>query len=656
MYEENSLVGKVLNDRYEILELVGSGGMATVYKAECKLLNRYVAVKVIKDSLRYDLDLKDKFNKEAQAAAKLSHNNIVSIFDVGEVEGLNYIVMEYIDGITLTEYINQNKPINWMIARNIAIQIGLALEHAHSNGIIHRDIKPHNILITKENVIKVADFGIASAVTSDTLDAGQNSGVLGSVRYISPEQARGGFVTETSDLYSLGVIMYEMVTGELPFDGDNPVSIAMRKLEEDPVNCKVINLDIPHDMAELIMRTLSRDSASRYQNAQELLIALKKLGRASGSAARDKEEERLPVKKKRVKKEKIKQDDEENVKTNKILLTTVIAMIIVMLLAGAGTFFYLNGTGVKEVKTPYLIGITLEEALELAEEAGFTVSEKYEFDDEVEEGVIISQTPGANITVKNREKDKVVKVIVSKGKEEGESFELISVEGLDYEDAKEKLEELGLKVKKAEEEDNDEEEGTVLKQEPPAKEKVNKDSTVTLTVCVHGEERTLIPNVIGMTKEDAKIILENAGFKLGNVKKEASDKPEGEIIDQNPTAKSESPKKTNVNIVVSAGKRDNEDITDEPQTGGETQNPESQTQQNPTTEPVPQEKTITIHFPESGNDVIQVKVLANGKEIYNEQHNKSEKKVDIRVSAKKDALVQVYFDDVKVVEKTVEFN
>ena len=371
MYEENSLVGKVLNDRYEILEIVGSGGMATVYKAECKLLNRYVAVKVLKDSLRYDLDLKEKFNKEAQAAAKLSHNNIVSIFDVGEIDGLNYIVMEYIDGITLKEYISKNKPIHWKIARNIAIQIGLALEHAHANGIIHRDIKPHNILITKDNVIKVADFGIASAVSSETVVAGKSDGAMGSVHYISPEQARGGYVTETTDIYSLGVIMYEMVTGQLPFDGDNAVSIAMKKLEHEPINCKVINLDIPQDMAEIIMRAIAREPAARFQSVQEMLVALKRLGTQpaqGGAVIHDREERQEMIKKKKEKSEKTA--------NNRMIRNIIISMIAVIALFAVGTYAFLNWNA-PEVQVPELLDKTLEEAIALADEHGLKIDEKH---------------------------------------------------------------------------------------------------------------------------------------------------------------------------------------------------------------------------------------------------------------------------------------
>ncbi len=651
MYEENSLIGKVLNDRYEILEVVGTGGMATVYKAECKLLNRYVAVKVLKDSFRYDLELKDRFNKEAQAAAKLSHNNIVSIFDVGEIDGLSYIVMELIEGVTLKEYITQNKPIDWKIARNIGMQIGLALEHAHANGIIHRDIKPHNILITKDNTIKVADFGIASAVSSETMVAGKTDAAMGSVHYISPEQARGGYVTETTDIYALGVIMYEMVTGELPFDGQNPVSIAVMKNEQEPVNCKVINLDIPHSVAEVIMRAIAKDTAMRYQTAQEFLIALKRLGTpgaslaGSGISGRTATEDKKPEQTvKEIEKEPITREDRASrrKKTDKTLLTVVLSMLAVIIIGVGTVFYFMSCSGnAKEIKVPNLVGSSLADAQIKA--GNFRLEFEYDFNDEVEKDHVIKQSPGAETYIKDKPENKVIVVTISKGKKE-KTLELEDVVGKSYDEAKKILVDLGLEVEKIEKEDEEAEgkNGDVIKQSPKAGEEVNEGSTVTLYV-LKKEERAMIPNVLGMSKEDAEVKLVEEGFKLGSVSKEESDKPVGEVLKQTPKAESESPAGTYVDIVVSSGK-----ATEQTPSGEE--NPPA------VTEPEPEVKTLTISFPESANDVIQVKVVANGKEIYNKQHNKSEQKVDIPVKAKRDVTIQVYLDNEKVVEKVVEFN
>ncbi len=668
MYEENSLVGKVLNDRYEILEVVGSGGMATVYKAECKLLNRYVAVKVLKDSLRYDLDLKEKFNKEAQAAAKLSHNNIVSIFDVGEIDGLNYIVMEYIDGITLKEYISQNKPIHWKVARNIAIQIGMALEHAHANGIIHRDIKPHNILITKDNVIKVADFGIASAVSSETVVAGGSNAAMGSVHYISPEQARGGYVTETTDIYSLGVIMYEMVTGQLPFDGDNAISIAMMKLEKDPVNCKVINLDIPQGMAAIIMRAISRDPAARYQTVQEMLIALRKLGTSQGSKGQTvirTEEERQEIIKKR-------KEKSEKTANNRMIINVIIGTLAAIILIGVGFFVYLNGWNVKEVKVPDLYNKTLEEALVLAEEEGLKIDEahiKYELSEDVEEGKIMEQKPGANTFVKKRKK---ISLVISQGATEG-NIVMTSVIGEQIDDAEKLLKNMGLKVKTIDREDENAEIGEVMAQSPVKGVKMSEGSVVTLYVCTsHPAKPKQVPGVIGMSKSAAEAAIKNAGFKVGNVKKETSDKEIDTVINQDPSAGSESPAGTYIDIVISSGKPETVDNNAADNSENNTNNTNNTTNQtdhnnnntnntndnNTTTPgtPVAQTKNITIPLPQDGEDTIQVKVVANGKEIYNKSHQKTDGNVTIPIKSEKDVDLQVYFGDEMVEETVIKFN
>ena len=469
---------------------------------------------------------------------------------------------------------------------------------------------------------------------------------MGSVHYISPEQARGGYITETTDIYSLGVIMYEMLTGQLPFDGDNAVSIAMMKLEQDPVNCKVVNLDVPADMAEIVMRALARDPAQRFSTVQEMIVSLRKLGtqnQAPGTVIRTTEERQEIIKKKKEKSEKAN--------NNKMIINIIISMLVVIGLVGAGTALYLNGWNVKEVQVPDLLDKTLEEAIAIAEEQDLRIDEKkikYEISEEFEEGKIMEQKPGANTFVK---KNKKITLVISKGKTEGD-IELISVLGMQYDEAVKKLEGMGLKTEKIEREDAQAELGEVVAQSPKEGEKVSENAVITLYVCTSKpEEHKEIPGVIGMNKSQAEATLKAAGFSLGNVKKENSDKPVGEIIDQDPTAGSESPKGTYVNIVISAGKAE-EPTTPEPNT------PETDTPNTPNIEEEvkPQIKTITIPLPEDGDEIIHVKVLANGKEFYNHKHPKTDGKVDVRVQAKKDTNIQVYFGDTLVVEKVIEFN
>ena len=284
-----NLEGKLLGNRYEIIEKVGNGGMATVYKATDKVLKRYVAVKILRDEFTTDEEFIKRFEVEAQSAARLAHPNIVSIYDVGVDGNLYYIVMELIQGKTLKEIILEEKgPLPWKWSVNVAIQIASALEMAHKNNIIHRDIKPHNIIITEDGVAKVTDFGIAKAVSNSTITAFGTT--IGSVHYFSPEHARGGFTDAKSDLYSLGVVMYEMVTGRVPFDADTPVSVALKHMQEQPEEPIEVNPNVPIAINKIIMRALQKDTTLRYQTATEMLIDLRKaLKNPNGDFVDDKE-------------------------------------------------------------------------------------------------------------------------------------------------------------------------------------------------------------------------------------------------------------------------------------------------------------------------------------------------------------------------------
>jgi serine/threonine-protein kinase len=267
--------GQMLGNRYELLEKIGGGGMATVYKAKCHFLNRFVAVKILRPEFTNDEEFIKRFKIEAQAAASLSHPNIVSIYDVGYEGSTDYIVMEYVDGITLKEFLNRRGTLNWREAVDIGIQICSALEHAHRNHIVHRDIKPHNILLTKDGVVKVTDFGIARAVSSATITMAGST--IGSVHYFSPEQARGGYIDEKSDIYSLGITLYELVTGKLPFDGDTPVAVALKHIQEEPASPISINPDIPIGVNNIIMKAIMKDQNKRYQSAADMLQDLYKV-------------------------------------------------------------------------------------------------------------------------------------------------------------------------------------------------------------------------------------------------------------------------------------------------------------------------------------------------------------------------------------------
>ena len=264
-----NLVGKTLGNRYEILEEIGSGGMAYVYRAHCTLLNRFVAIKVLREDLKDDREFVKRFYIEAQAAASLTHPNIVSIYDVGRDGDLYYIVMEYVEGRTLKEYLDEQGKLPWREAAEYAAQICRALEVAHKNSIVHRDIKPQNIIMTPDGTLKVTDFGIARASTNVTQTL--STGAMGTVQYLSPEQARGGFTDERSDIYSLGIVLYEMVTGTVPFSADSAVTTAIKHIQEQPTPPRELNLSIPHSLENIILKAIRKEQSGRYRTAVDML-------------------------------------------------------------------------------------------------------------------------------------------------------------------------------------------------------------------------------------------------------------------------------------------------------------------------------------------------------------------------------------------------
>lgn len=648
----DNLIGKVINERYELLEVVGSGGMATVYKAQDRLLNRFVAVKILKESLKYDSEITDKFSTEAKAAASLSHNNIVSVYDVGTSDGLNYIVMEFIDGETLKEYINRNKPIKWQTACEITIQIANALTAAHENGIIHRDIKPHNILITKDGTAKVADFGIAKAVSSDTVVAGGSA--LGSVHYISPEQARGGFVDTASDLYSLGVVLYEMLTGSLPFDGDNAVSIALKKLEEEPLSPKVINLDIPQTLDTIVMKSISKEQHIRYKNADEFAADLKSLLNEDSMhiiSPRRSEEDDEP-----------KRHGKGRENNKKSVFNPIIATFVLVVVIAVVTFFAMN-SGKKEYIVPDLLGRTLEEALTMIEGTEFTIDEDgivYEVSEEVDEGKIISQNPGANQSVK---KNKKIQLTISSGATEG-NIPVPNVLGSDYAEAKEQLEAKGLKCQMIEEESAEYELNKVISQSPKYGTKVTEGYTVILHVCtkvIESEEKNVeVPNLKGMTRADAEKALTAKGLVIGNTKKQLSNITPGQVISQDPEEGTAVAKGSAVSIIISEQSQTDSTAAPTNSQAPSTASPNSQSPRPDNTNTGSgtgvKRKTLTINIPDSANDTVNVRVIANGKEIHNASHAKSEGKIDIPVESSTNAEVEVYMDGELVVRKIIEFN
>ena len=578
--------GTFLQDRYEILEPVGTGGMSTVYKAKCHKLNRLVAIKVLKDEFSNDSNFVSKFKMEAQAAAGLSHPNIVSVYDVIDEGRIHYIVMELIEGITLKSYITKKGCLEIKESIGIAIQVAQGMQAAHEQHIIHRDIKPQNMIISRDGKVKVADFGIARAVSAQTL----TSTAMGSVHYISPEQARGGFSDERSDIYSLGVTMYEMVTGRLPFDGDNTVAIALAHLEDAVIPPSVYNPDIPIILERVIIRCMEKKPDRRYANAAEVITDLRKCllhpetktakvenksgavksetvvfssrdlaqikersktpsvsdGTADLSDTYKKEKSAVP---KRKKKRDADEDDGINTSIERILSGAGIVMAIIIVavlltivtkLGGAFSFgsskhaTATNEQGEEisllsdtEVYMPDLYNMPEDMAEDQLKEYYITMKCTYEYFDDVEKGRIARQTPEAGEIVP---KGSHVSVVVSSGSGKLDLGSL-GLANLDATSAQNFLENKNLKVSVVEEENESVEKGKVIRYEP---EKVAEGDTVTLYISSGPHvDKIPVPQLAGIAEEEAIALLGEAGLKPGNTVVESSETvPLGHIISQ----------------------------------------------------------------------------------------------------------------------------
>ena len=540
-----NLEGSVIGNRYKIQEKIGNGGMATVYKALDQILNRYVAVKVLREEFTTDEEFIKRFNAEAQSAARLIHPNIVSVYDVGQEYNIYYIVMELIQGKTLKQIIEEDGHLSWKWAVNIAIQIASALEMAHKNNIIHRDIKPHNIMITEDGVAKVTDFGIAKAVSNSTITAFGTT--LGSVHYFSPEHARGGYTDSKSDLYSLGVVMYEMVTGKVPFDADTPVSIALKHMQEEPVPPIKVNKEIPFAVNQIILKAMKKDPNERYQNASEMIkdlnIALK---RPEGGFVEERNFEdsftrRIPtVNVSDNRNGNVKSDNEEEKPKGKIAtffynhpktkVESIIALFVLILVATLViTLTVINSSSPKDVQIPNVVNLTQEEAKQRIEQLKLKFAYKEEYSADVEAGHVISQDPQYinNYSVKE---GSTVTVVISKGMEQTKVPKVI---GMEYSKAESALTEAGLEVEKVEETSQKVEAGYVISQEIDANTEVQKGTKIKIHVSTGtGIKKVTVTSVIGKSSEEAKKILTDLKLEVNVVEDEDTSKSDGVVLKQ----------------------------------------------------------------------------------------------------------------------------
>ena len=593
--------GIVLGKRYEVLSKVGAGGMADVYKGRDQMLNRYVAIKVLKKEFREDENFVRKFRSEAQASAGLLHPNVVNVYDVGEDRGLYYMVMELVEGITLKEYIEKKGRLSHKEVISIAIQMCSGIGAAHAAGIIHRDIKPQNIIISKDGKVKVTDFGIAKAVTSNTI----STNAMGSVHYTSPEQARGGFSDQKSDIYSIGITLYEMVTGQVPFDGDSTVSVAIKHLQEEITAPSELVSDIPYSLEQIILKCTQKNAERRYPNTDELIQDLKRslvdpdgdfvvippLGNADTLIITDEELDEIQNSYDEDEYDEDEYDEDEydedeydedeydedeydvddgkrgkgsdevNPKMKKLtrILTVVVAIIIAFIvifaIGRAAGIFRIGPESSNEtedmVEVPNVVGMTEDDAKETLndEGLGFKVVSREE-SKEYEKGRVSEQKTEAGEEVA---KNTTIEVVVSSGLV-GDSITVPDVSGMTEDEAQSALENAGFRNISSEFTYHDSvPSGQVIGTTPEANAEATEDTEIVMQVS-KGAERKTVPTVVGQKDADAQNAIKSAGLSVGTVTYEYSDSvAQGIVISQSVDGGKKISAGTTVDLVISNG-------------------------------------------------------------------------------------------------------
>lgn len=557
-------LGTMLDDRYEILEVIGTGGMAVVYKAMCHRLNRYVAVKILRDELANDEEFRKRFQTEAQAVAMLSHPNIVSVYDVSHSDGVEYIVMELIEGVTLMQYMKKKGALGWKEALHFAVQISKALEHAHEKGIVHRDIKPQNIMILKDGTIKVADFGIAALESAQEKKSDQT---VGSVHYIAPEQARGEQPDPRSDIYSLGVVMYEMLTGKMPYDGDTAEQVAMKHITGHPVPPQELNPDIPEELAAITLKAMNSDINARYQSASELLRDLedfrKQQAAANLGSGSDEDVEILDVitpdvhpigKSGELSKEKYAR---RRRRSRKVSILSGACGVLVFLIA---VFVFLWNYWLRDIfsvaeriNIPNFVGASYEDIVNSSEfKKLFNFEVNYAIDPDVPEGQIISQDPEADRSMMVVPEGIDVSLTVSTGVRQ---TVIPDVTNKHYQEATIELQNAGFIVEIANTEASDTVTvDYVISTDPAPGEELAAGSTVFLTVSAGPSIKLVtMPNLVGSTEKDAIARIESSNLSYGDTTYIHSDYDEGTVIRQSIDAYSDVEEHTRIFIWVSLG-------------------------------------------------------------------------------------------------------
>lgn len=549
-------IGKKLDGRYEIKEIIGVGGMANVYRAYDSIDDRTVAVKILRDEHMQNDELLRRFRNESKAIAVLSHPNIVKVYDVSFNEDIQYIVMEYIDGITLKEYIEQQKVLRWKEAVHFTVQILRALQHAHDKGIVHRDIKPQNIMLLADGTIKVADFGIARFARASQQTVTDKA--IGSVHYISPEQAKGDVTDEKSDIYSVGVMLYEMTTGKLPFDAESPVSVALQQIQSQPKRPRSINSDIPEGLEDIIIRAMQKDPARRYQSAAEMLRDIDEFKRDPTVSFEYKytEPEEMSITenftKTAKKTKKIKDEQVRSAPVVPVLTGITVAFIIVAILFLIGIMAMVRPfEEVPDTTAPNLVGMDIEEAKKQYSKFNIEV-ESSAFHDSYDKDVIYYQNVKPGMTVKEKS---TIKVKISSGVQ---SFSLADYTNFEENQVYAILTDNDIEFTTITEYNDDIPEGYVIKTEPGVDTVVDSGTVVIIYVSM-GPKTTYatVPNVLGYKLNDAKLMLNSAGIKIGSVTRVDSTQAGSVILNQSLSAGTQVQRGTTIDLVI-AMERDSE--------------------------------------------------------------------------------------------------
>ena len=549
-------IGKILDDRYEIIELIGSGGMANVYKALCHRLNRYDAVKIMRDETAANTELRRRFRAESQAVAMLSHPNIVSVYDVSHSDDVEYIVMELIDGITLKQYLQKKSVLDPSEVLDFTIQTAKALEHAHSKGIIHRDIKPQNIMLLKDGMIKVADFGIASL--ENTIEE-NNGETVGSVHYIAPEQARGEAPDARSDIYSLGIVMYEMLTGKLPYVGNSDVEVAVKHMNTDPVTPRDIVPSIPEELERICLKAMNSNIVERYQSASEMLADLEGYKSQSLAAHVLEDSEAVLIDSEEPPRRRAKRSR----RSKKIALSSGILAVLLFIIIG---FVFLNGYFLKDlfsdpvkVKVDNFVGRYYEDVIndkDYKKIYDFKVT--FKVDLEHEYGIILSQDPesGRSKTVSDKG-SKIVVELVCAAETVDDQKRLLKVPYIvnhEREEAISMVQDAGFTYSLEQAPSDSITKGYVISTDPVAGAAADEGSEIKIIISTGPETvMTKVPQLKGLSKESAIAKIESSNLSIGNISTAESDLVAGTVIDQNIAAGTEIEEHTKISITVSSG-------------------------------------------------------------------------------------------------------